>query len=68
MATGTVKWSNDAKGYGFIIPDVGTDDLFAHFPEVCSEGFKTLHEHQSELRGQAGTERPASPGNRSPLR
>ncbi|MBC8640650.1 cold-shock protein [Caballeronia sp. EK] len=46
MATGTVKWFNDAKGYGFITPDDGTDDLFAHFSEVRSEGFKTLREHQ----------------------
>jgi cold shock protein len=46
MATGTVKWFNDAKGYGFITPDDGTGDLFAHFSEVRAEGFKTLHENQ----------------------
>ncbi|AQH04267.1 cold-shock protein (plasmid) [Burkholderia sp. KK1] len=46
MATGKVKWFNDAKGYGFITPDDGTDDLFAHFSEVRSEGFKTLRENQ----------------------
>ncbi|SAK73144.1 cold-shock DNA-binding domain-containing protein [Caballeronia hypogeia] len=46
MATGTVKWFNDAKGYGFITPDDGTDDLFAHFSEVRAEGFKTLRENQ----------------------
>ncbi|KXU96872.1 cold-shock protein [Caballeronia megalochromosomata] len=46
MATGTVKWFNDAKGYGFFTPHDGTDDLFAHFSEVRSEGFKTPREHQ----------------------
>jgi cold shock protein len=46
MATGTVKWFNDAKGYGFITPDDGSGDLFAHFSEVRSEGFKTLRENQ----------------------
>jgi cold shock protein len=46
MATGTVKWFNDAKGYGFITPDDGGDDLFAHFSEVRAEGFKTLRENQ----------------------
>ena len=46
MATGIVKWSNDAKGFGFITPDGGGDDLFAHFSEIRSEGFKTLQENQ----------------------
>ncbi|GGD89266.1 cold-shock protein [Caballeronia grimmiae] len=46
MATGTVKWFNDAKGYGLITPDDGGDDLFAHFSEVRAEGFKTLRENQ----------------------
>jgi cold shock protein len=46
MATGTVKWFNESKGYGFITPDGGGDDLFAHFSAIKAEGFKTLAEHQ----------------------
>jgi CspA family cold shock protein len=46
MATGTVKWFNDAKGFGFITPDNGGEDLFAHFSEVKADGFKSLQENQ----------------------
>ena len=46
MATGTVKWFNETKGFGFITPDEGGDDLFAHFSEIQGNGFKTLKEAQ----------------------
>jgi len=46
MANGTVKWFNDAKGYGFITPDDGGKDLFAHFSAVQGNGFKSLKENQ----------------------
>jgi CspA family cold shock protein len=44
--TGTVKWFNDAKGFGFIAPDGGGSDLFAHFKDIQSDGFKSLAENQ----------------------
>ncbi len=46
IQTGTVKWFNDSKGFGFITPEAGGDDLFAHFQEIQSTGFKSLSENQ----------------------
>ena len=56
--TGTVKWFNDAKGFGFITQDGGGDDLFVHFRSIESSGFKSLQEGQKVsfklVKGQKG--------------
>lgn len=56
--TGTVKWFNDAKGFGFITPEAGGADLFAHFQDIQSTGFKSLSENQrvsfERVSGQKG--------------
>jgi CspA family cold shock protein len=47
MATGTVKWFNDSKGFGFIAPEDGSNDVFVHFSAIQGDGFRTLKEGQS---------------------
>jgi CspA family cold shock protein len=46
MATGVVKWFNNAKGYGFVTPDRGEQDVFVHFSAISMDGYKTLKEGQ----------------------
>ena len=47
MATGTVRWFDDSKGYGFITPSDGSEDVFAHFSAIVGDGFKSLTEAQT---------------------
>ncbi len=65
MSTGTVKWFNSAKGFGFITNDDGTEDLFVHFSAIVGDGFKELQEGQkvsfdSETDPQNGKLRAAN--------
>ena len=61
MATGTVKWFNDSKGFGFITPDDGGKELFAHHTEIQMGGFKTLKEGAKvEYEPQQGPKGPAA--------
>jgi CspA family cold shock protein len=59
MATGTVKWFNDEKGYGFITPDEGVKDLFVHHSNIAGAGFKSLTEGAKvEFESRAGAKGP----------
>ena len=59
MATGTVKWFNESKGYGFITPSDGSPDVFVHYSAIQGSGFKTLTEGQSvEFEIQNGAKGP----------
>jgi CspA family cold shock protein len=61
MATGTVKWFNDSKGFGFITPDDGGKDLFAHHTEIQGSGYKSLKEAQKvEFDVTQGPKGPAA--------
>ena len=67
MATGVVKWFNNEKGYGFITPDEGGPDLFAHFSSIVGDGFKSLNENQRvEFEITQGDKGPQA-ANISPL-
>lgn len=60
MSTGTVKWFNDSKGYGFITPDEGTKDLFVHHSNIAGDGYRSLPEGArvsfEQQQGQKGPE------------
>ncbi|WIM67950.1 cold-shock protein [Corynebacterium breve] len=63
MATGTVKWFNAEKGFGFIAPDDGSADVFVHYSEIQGNGFRTLEENQKvEFEVGEGAKGPQAQG------
>ena len=64
MAEGIVKWFNDSKGFGFITPDDGGDDLFAHFSAIVEEGYKSLKEVSSAIPDLDSLLSPQAPTSR----
>jgi CspA family cold shock protein len=67
VPTGTVKWFNESKGYGFIKPDDGAKDVFVHYSAIVAEGFKTLREGQAVSYEIQETPKGPAAGNVRPV-
>ncbi len=67
MAQGTVKWFSQEKGYGFISPDDGGEDLFVHFSGIAGGGFKSLEEGQKVSYEAAQGQKGMQAGNVTPV-